>query len=423
LSDTAAPDARWRRDFKLLWAGQAVNRLGTEATVVALPLTAAVWLAAGPAEVGILEALTLLPVLVLSVPAGAWLDRRPRRPVMIACSLTAACVSFSVPLLDWMGVLNIGTLYGTALCLGSTGAIFDLGWGAHLPTIVPSNRLADMNGRLIATWSLARTVGRALGGAAVAAFAAPLVLLIDAVSYVTSAASLALIRTPEAQPRTRPHDSRSLTSQAREGLRSVRHEPLLSTLLSVYAVRSLAEGGIVALFSLYCLHDLHLTPAIIGGAVAARAAGGVIGATITPRLVKRFDFHGAATSVSTLSSARPLILPFLHSGQAAVTAILLAISLLSGLDIGGGSVILMTLGQQRSLPETRARVGSVIRLALLGGFAAGTLAAGMIAAAAGIRTTLLACTGVYIVSLSWLYLAAPRQPRSKHADVVQPQSE
>ena len=101
-------ESLWRhRDFRYLWFGQAVSEIGSVATRTALPLAAILALDAGPLEVGFLVAASSVAVLIVGLAAGAWVDRLPRRPVLIATDLGRALVLATVPLAAVLGVLRI----------------------------------------------------------------------------------------------------------------------------------------------------------------------------------------------------------------------------------------------------------------------------------------------------------------------------
>ena len=114
----------WHRDFRLLWSGETVSQVGTAMAVVAMPLAAVTVLQAGTFAVTALVAMTWLPWLLIGLPAGAWVDRLPRRAVMVACDLTAVALYASVPLAAWAGVLTIGQLLAVGLLGGAAGVLF-----------------------------------------------------------------------------------------------------------------------------------------------------------------------------------------------------------------------------------------------------------------------------------------------------------
>jgi len=109
----------WRQtDFLKLWAGQTVSLFGTQVSQLALPLVAVIVLGANASEMGLLRALEFAPSL-LALPVGVLVDRRRRRPLLIATNLLQSLVLASVPVAALAGVLSIGQLYMVGVLAGA----------------------------------------------------------------------------------------------------------------------------------------------------------------------------------------------------------------------------------------------------------------------------------------------------------------
>jgi MFS family permease len=129
MSSATASGSSLRRNgaFLRLLSATAVSDLGTEVSGLALPLTAIVVLAAGPLEVGILAAAGALPTSLIGLPAGVWVDRVRRRPLLIASDIIRGLALASVPLAFLGRALTISQLYGVSLVVGSLSILFDVG--------------------------------------------------------------------------------------------------------------------------------------------------------------------------------------------------------------------------------------------------------------------------------------------------------
>ena len=139
---TQPPGRLWReRAFLLLWSGQTISQFGSQVTIWALPLTAVLLLHASPAQTGLLTAASIAPYVVAGLFAGAWVDRVPRRPLMIAADMGHALLLLSVPLAAWSGKLTLPHLYGVALGMGLCAILFDVAYGALLPSVVAPQQL------------------------------------------------------------------------------------------------------------------------------------------------------------------------------------------------------------------------------------------------------------------------------------------
>src|SRR6476619_8473402 len=100
----------WQGGFARLWGSVGVSLLGTQVSMLALPLTALGVLHASAGQVALLAAAGTSPFLLLGLPAGAWVDRWPRRPVMIVCNAVGFVLLASIPLVYWAGYLSMGYL-------------------------------------------------------------------------------------------------------------------------------------------------------------------------------------------------------------------------------------------------------------------------------------------------------------------------
>ncbi len=188
----------WRhRDFMLLWGGQAVSEMGSAVTLLALPLTAVVVLHASTLQVGVLTALATAAFLVIALPAGAVVDRLPKRRLMLVCDAARMLIIGSVPLAAALGALTMAQLYTVALATGVATVFFDVAYQSYLPLLILPRQLADGNGKLQTTAQASMVVGPGLGGALVGLFGAAGAMAADAVSYAVSLGSLLLIGTAD----------------------------------------------------------------------------------------------------------------------------------------------------------------------------------------------------------------------------------
>lgn len=163
-----AKRSRWgaltQRDFRLLWIGETASGLGNGITTIALPLVAVLALQAGSLEVGLLAAAVWLPWLLVGLPAGAWVDRLPKRRVMIVCNLVSAAMYVSVPIAGWLEWLTITHLFVTALACGTSAVFFNTACHAYVPTVLPREDLADGNAKLQVSEAGTRVLGRSAAG-------------------------------------------------------------------------------------------------------------------------------------------------------------------------------------------------------------------------------------------------------------------
>ena len=127
-----------QRRFLQLWAGQSVSLVGSQVTLLALPLTVIRTLQATPLQLGILSAAEFAPYLLVTLFAGVWVDRSRRWPVLIGADVGWAALLALIPLGATLGLLRIEALYVIAFAFGELTVLFDPAYQSDLPSLVSS---------------------------------------------------------------------------------------------------------------------------------------------------------------------------------------------------------------------------------------------------------------------------------------------
>jgi len=230
-------------DFLKLWTAETISVFGSSITQLALPLIAATTLEVSPFEFGLLTTIEFLPFILFSLPAGVWVDRLRRRPILIAGDIGRAVAIVSIPIAFYFDALTIWQLYLVGFATGCFTVFFDVAYQSYLPSVVERDQLVDGNSKLEITRSAAQILGPGMAGVLIGVLKAPFAMLLDALSYAVSAAFLFWIRRPE--PAVEPHDEEahgpkpSMRQEIAVGLRYVTgHRWLRSTSSSPTSVRS-----------------------------------------------------------------------------------------------------------------------------------------------------------------------------------------
>lgn len=306
----AAPAGLFRdSDFRRLWTADAVSQAGTAVTLLALPLVAIGTLHADAFQAGLLVAFEYLGFLLLGLPAGALVDRTRGRRVMIAGDLGRAALLGSVPAAAWLDALSLTQLYAAAFGLSVCTVFFDVAAQSQLPRLVEPDRLVEANVRIEAGRTLTQAAGPGAGGALVGVLTAPFAIVLDAVSYLASAALLARIRRPDAVPGAGdavPGDAargtaRSLGDDIAEGLRFVLGNRLLRALTLGSALSNLFGTMGAAMLLVLLAGELGLSPFLCGLVFTAEAAGGFLGSLLTTRIARRLG-QGPAMCAAVVTS-------------------------------------------------------------------------------------------------------------------------
>src|SRR5213593_4695457 len=258
-SDAPRSRSLWRHpDFMKLWTGETISQLGTQVTLLALPLTAVVILKANAFQVGLLSTLEFLPFILVGLPAGVWVDRLRRRRILIAGDLGRAITLGSIPIAYELHHLTIWQLYAVAFLTGVLTVFFDVSYQAYLPSLVERDQLVDGNAKLEISRSGAQLAGPGLGGLLVQALRAPVAILVDALSYLWSAMWVFLIRKKEPAIERPPEGHRPMREDIKEGLRYVWRHPLLRPIAFCTGSSNLFSSIYLAILVLFAVRALHM---------------------------------------------------------------------------------------------------------------------------------------------------------------------
>jgi MFS family permease len=381
--------------FVKLWAANGVSQLGTQVSLLALPLAALYTLKAGTLAVALLRSFAVLPFLVFALPAGVWIDRVRKRPLMIVADVGRAAAMASIPVAYWLGHLTLTQLYVVAVVHGLLSVVFDVAYLSFLPTLVTREQLGEANSKLLGTQSVAQLAGPTLAGALVAAATAPVAILADAVSFLFSGLFVGAIR--NAEPRPEPTETH-LRAELMEGLRYVFSQPYLRTLTIWFSVSNLFSSALFALMIVYFVRYLHLGAATIGWMLAVVNLGFISAAFVNRRIVQRFGIGRVIAYACLLS---PLALVTIPAAPRAHPLLLLVGGGVIGTFIGFlANVNQLTLRQSITPQRLLGRMNSVARFMYWGTIPIGSALGGVIAESIGLRATLfIACGGSMLAAI------------------------
>ena len=376
----------WRdRAFVRLFAANAISQLGTQFSVLALPLTALFVLHTGALEVALLRAFNVLPFVLFSLPAGVWIDRLRRRPLMIVADMGRALALASIPVAFWLGRLSLTQLYVVVAIHGTLSVVFDVSYLSFLPGLVPRERLGDANAKLLGSQAVAQSAGPSIAGAVVGAVGAAVAVLGDAVSFAVSAIFVAAIRGREERPEpttTRKRD------ELLEGLRYVFSQPYLRTLTIWTSLWNLFTSGFGAIVIVYYVRDLHWSATEIGVISAIGTSGLVLGSLVNQRLVRRLGIGPMIAFSGIAFSWTLIVVPLVPRAHAA--PLLAAIGFVGTTFGFFANVNQLTLRQAITPHRLLGRMNSVVRFMYWGTIPLGSLLAGLAVGPFGLRTTLVA---------------------------------
>ena len=345
------------REFWKFWVGQTISNLGTSFTQFALPLL--VFKLTGSAlNLAITTAATFLPYLLFGLVIGAWVDRVDRKRLMIATDLARAAVIASIPLLASIDRLSVEWIYLVTFVSTTLSICFASAEFSAIPSLVPSGdgqAIVTANGRIQASYSAAAVVGPLLAGALVAFISVPLLLVVDATSFLVSALSLGLIRISfnVAQPR----EKKGIREDVVEGLRYVLSHPVLRNISAMMALVNLVGTTAFAQLVFFGKERLHATDAEIGILFAADSLGVVVLSLAAGPLRKRWRFSTVALGALMLSGALTMVM-------AAVPVYWVAVPLWATIS-GLGILFNINTGSLRQAIVPNHLLGRVISVAMV----------------------------------------------------------
>ncbi|MER0484853.1 MFS transporter [Streptomyces sp. Edi2] len=395
------------RDFRLLLAGAAAGQLGAQVTLVALPLVAVLELDAPAFQVGLLTAAETAAFLLVGLPAGAWVDRMRKLPLMIRADVVRALAMASIPLAAVTGVLTMAQLYIVALVTGVATVFFDVAHQSFLPQLLPKDQLVSGNGALETIRSSAQVAGPGIGGGLVQLLGAALAIVTDAAGYALSALFLWRIKRPESLPERRP--DASLRRDIGEGLRFVCGHRLLRVIAVATGLGNFFAAVLMATQSVFLVRVLGLAPGVVGLVLAASALGGLAGALCAGRLAARLGQARLIWLSSLVTGPFALLWPL--SGRGAGAALF---ALGSGVVFFGAvvyNVAQVSFRQTLCPPRLLGRMNATLRFLMWGTLPLGALAGGALAEAFGARWALVWCAAGFLVVPLPLLLSPLRRMR------------
>jgi MFS family permease len=400
------------RDFRLLWAAESVSAVGSEVTVLAIPLAAAVLLGATPLQMGLLAAAGTAPYVGFALIVGAWIDRLARRrPLLVAADLVAAAALLSVPLAWLAGGLTVTQLIAVELVVGVARVIFRPAFGAHLPDVVPERALTRASSRLRASEATAMLIGPGLGGSLVQLITAPLAVLVDAVSFVASAVLVSRVRAPERVGHVAAQ-RRRLRQEIGEGLSHLWRDRRLRAIAGAAANLNFFGLMIFALLVVYLTREQNFSPVMIAGVTMAGGVGSLAGALLAPRVADRIGRGRTILLGSAVFGLGGIAFPAAHGPRWLVLVVLAANEVVVGaaimlFDVNTSALVLLEVPR-----EMLARVNSSLSTVTQGVKALGALTGGALGTAFGLRPALwVAAVGATTTVLwTWFSPLRDREP-------------
>jgi MFS family permease len=393
------------RDFVRLWTAESVSQLGSQVSLLALPLLAIKTLHASTFAVGALSAVESAPFLLVGLPAGVIVDRRRRRPVLMLGDIGRAIALFSIPVAWWAGLLSLAQLFVVVLITGVLTVFFDVAYQSYLPSLVDRDQLGDGNAKLEISRGGAQIAGPGLAGALVQTLGAPVAVVADAVSFVLSALGVLFIRRPE--PPVGPTTERpTMRADIGEGLRYVVRHPALRAIAGCTATSNYFSSMLGAVLLVYLVRSLHFSAGVIGLIFVFGNVGFVVAAATARRVERRLRLGRTIWLSILVSQTGGLVVAFsprVHAFPWMVAGMVL-------LSAGGTIYNISQVSYRQTITANSmlGRMNATMRFMVWGTMPLGSLTGGLLGTLLGLRPTLIVAGVGGMLSVLWVLTAPVR---------------
>ncbi|WP_371524625.1 MFS transporter [Streptomyces sp. NBC_01283] len=371
-------------DFARFWLSQVLTSVASKSMTMVFPLLATISFAATPFEVGVVAAAQYVPVLVVTLFIGMWLDRRPRRPTLLFTDVAGGLALLIIPVLSGLDEFHLGMLYAVAFGFGSLVAIAEVCAQAYTPSLVRESELVAAIGRLEAVFTLVVVAAPGLGGLLMNWLGGSGAVLMGAVLYLIAALVLLSVNRRE-PPVVAPVTRERMVSEIAAGARLLLSIPVLRTLIGQAALFNFFEQAMLTLYTVYAASVVGVTPALLGLTVTLGAVGSMLGAVAAEQAERRWGLKRVVVASMAIASFAPVLIP-LATDPTPLTVTIWSVSfVLYGFGLTVYNVFSTSTRQRLTPDHLRGRVAATTRLVAYGPLSAGTLLGGSLGSLFGAR--------------------------------------
>ncbi len=391
-ADDLLNDPNYRRIF----ASVVVTHFGAQITMLALPLTAVTVLNASPSQMGFLMAAEIVPFVLLSLPAGVWLDRVRKLPVYVMGEIVFAATLMTVPIAAWTGYLSMTWLYAVGVVLGCVHVFAGSAAQIVLTQIVSRDRLVEAHSKNALAVSGSEIAGPGLAGALIKVLGAPVAIAFDAILI---AGSVMLLRGIRVNETVAPAGSTNFMTQLREGIHFVARTRMLWTLALFVGCWQLLHHMASVVQILVATRELGMTAQAIGLCYVGMGVGTILASVYGKRVSEKFGPGPTIVAGIAVSAAGWLALAVAPVNVWGVVFFGFMLTCFSG----GATLIFvnfLSLRQAVTPEPLLGRMTSTMRWLILIGAGPGALIGGYVGEHIGLRTSLaLAGVGACVLTL------------------------
>jgi MFS family permease len=382
----------WRQpNFARLWTAQTIAQFGTQVSLLAIPLVAALTLEVSPFEFGLLTTIEFLPFILISLPAGVWVDRLRRKPILIVGDVGRGLALLSIPIAFALDALTIWQLYAVGFIVGSLTVFFDVAYQSYLPSLVKRDEILDGNSKLEMSRSAAQIAGPGMAGVIIGALTAPVAIVVTTVGYIVSGGFVWRIRKREPEPeyhaqRTRGERGPGMLSEIREGLGYVLRHRFLRAIAATTALSNFFSNIAFAILLLYVVRAFELGAEQIGLAFSLGSVGFLLGAELANRIGRRLGV--GPTIILSAITFGPAALPIALATRDIAVPMLALTGFIGGFGGAIYNINQVSLRQAITPGRLQGRMNASMRFVVWGTIPLGATLGGALGGIVGLHETI-----------------------------------
>lgn len=395
MTATPAPARRSRLglfrhpEFMKLWTAETISQFGTQVSGLAIPLIAALYLNVTPFEFGLIATVEFLPFILLSLPAGVWVDRLRRRPILIIGDVGRGIALLSIPIAYSFDALTIWQLYAVGFLNGCLTVFFDVAYQSYLPSLVDRDDILEGNAKLEISRSSAQIVGPGVAGFLIGIVTAPVAIILDSLSFFASAAFVFGIRKREPAPevhRTSDGKGPGMRAEIVAGLRYVLGNAYLRYIAACTAISNLFSNIVFAVLVLYLVRNLGVTAEQLGIAFSIASIGFLLGALTANKIGSRIGVGPTIILAAVIFGPAAILI-------AAAPPELILVAGTAALFLGGFAGAVYNINQVSfrqaiTPPRMQGRMNATMRFIVWGTIPVGSILGGALGSTIGLRETI-----------------------------------